>query len=540
MASSFEQLSALVASRQWERVHEALSQVDCSAVSEMELLAEASWWLGRVNECIEIRQRVFECYERDGDLAGAARLALLLSEDHRRQAHRAVGESWLRRAERLLEDRPDCVDCGYLRLYQGERARRAGDLERARERLAEARAIADRLGDRDLAADVAQELGRVTILSGQPGDGLALMDEAMLAASEGRLDAYTTGKVYCCMMSACDELGDLERLTEWRKLATAWSSEHGVDVFPGMCRVHHADLLAHLGQWDEAEREAERACDELREVGWVVAFADVTIGEIRRRRGDLAGAAEAFRCAEGRGVSPETGRSMLLLAGGDAIGANRRISRALAERPTPALQRARLLPAQVEIAVAAHDTARAASAAVELEEIAAAYGTLKLRAEAVLARTRVHLAEGEWVDACTTGAAAVRLWQDLSGPYEVATARVLHARACRALDDLDGWATSLDAAAETFATLGAVGDLATVEHLRAGFHESLSNGQLTSREIEVLRLIATGATNKMIAAELVVSQKTVARHVSNIFTKIGVSSRAGATAYAYRYQLVGS
>ncbi len=543
MASSslLEQLSPLVAGRQWDRVRDALVQADRDGQADdaaLELLAEASWWLGQANECIEVRGRLFESYDRLGDRTNAARIALLLSEDHRRQGHKAIGESWLRRAERLLDGQAECAEHGYLALYRGERSRRAGELDRALILLTHARDIAGRLGHANLIADVDQEIGRVTILAGSPAEGLAVMDEAMLAASEGRLGAYTTGKIYCCMMSACDELGDLDRLAEWTQIGATWSAEQGVSVFPGMCRVHHAQLLAHLGRWDDAEREAERAAEELREIGWVVGFAHLTAGELRCRRGDLAGADDAFKRAEELGGSADVGRSLLLLARGDAAGANRRISRALAGLASPALWRARLLPAQVEVAVAARDLGRAASAAVELEEIAAAYGTRTLHATASLARARVDLANGDWAAACQSAAAAIRLWQDLRGPYEVGLAHVLHARACRALDEDDGCDTSLDVAEGIFRSLGADADLAAVEQLRAGVREAASSGALTGREVEVLRLVATGATNKMIAAELVVSQKTVARHLSNIFTKIGVTSRAAATAYAYQHQLV--
>ena len=340
------------------------------------------------------------------------------------------------------------------------------------------------------------------------------------------------------MMSACDELGDLDRLAEWTQVGATWSAEQGVSVFPGMCRVHHAQLLAHLGRWDDAEREAARAAEELREIGWVVGFAHLTAGELRCRRGDLAGADDAFKRAEELGGSADVGRSLLLLARGDAAGANRRISRALAGLASPALWRARLLPAQVEVAVAARDLGRAASAAVELEEIAAAYGTRTLRATASLA-TRGSISP------TATGRRPVRAppqrsasGRTIRGPYEVGLAHVLHARACRALDEDDGCDTSLDVAEGIFRSLGADADLAAVEQLRAGAREAASSGALTGREVEVLRLVATGATNKMIAAELVVSQKTVARHLSNIFTKIGVTSRATATAYAYQHQLV--
>jgi ATP/maltotriose-dependent transcriptional regulator MalT len=544
-SSIVDQVASLVARRDWQRVRAVLSEADLHGTLDaaaLETLAEAAWWLGHVNESIEVRRRALEIYQRSGEQIGAARVALLLSEDHRRQGRGAIAESWRRRAARLLDGQPETAEHGYLNLYNGEIARRKGDLGTARALLAEADAIARRTASSELAADVAQEVGRVMIMSGAHEEGLALMDEAMLAATEDRLSPYTTGKIYCCLMSACDDLGDIQRAGEWERTSSAWSRSEGVNVFPGMCRVHQADLLAHFGQWSDAEREAEQACEELREVGWVVGYAYQTIGQIRRRRGDLDGAATAFTRAEELGSSPEAGLSLLLLARHDEVGAMRRISRALAATASPPLGRARLLPAHVEIAVAVGDLDTASAAAAELEEIAAAYGTLKLRATASLARSRVCLAAGEWPSSCAAVTVAMQQWQELNAPYETAVARVLHARLCRALDDHDGSAMSLDIAIRIFDQLGAAADLAEAVAMRGQSERPALSapGGLSAREIDVLRLVATGATNKMIAADLIVSEKTVARHLSNIFTKLGVSSRAAATAYAYQHHVVDS
>lgn len=243
-------------------------------------------------------------------------------------------------------------------------ARRNGDLAQARSLLIESSAISERVGSAELAADAMQELGRIMILSGAHVQGLGVMDDAMRAASRGTLGPYTTGKIYCCLMSACDDLGDISRAAEWERTSAAWSERHGADVFPGMCRVHRSDLLALQGRWSEAEQEANRACNELREVGWVAGYAYNTIGQIRSRRGDLDGAALAFRKAEALGANTDVGSAMLLLSRSDALGALQRISRALAVTQSPALNRARLLPAHVQIAIAAGDL-RAASHSVD-------------------------------------------------------------------------------------------------------------------------------------------------------------------------------
>ncbi len=537
-----EQVTALVARREWAQVravlHAARPGLDAPL---LELAAEASWWLGRVTESVAIRREALAAHEAADDRIGAARMALLLSEDHRRQGRSTVAESWRRRAARLLHDQPECPEHGYLLLHRAEVARRRGVLDEARAMLEEAAGIARRAGDADLAADVTQELGRVLISAGHPLEGLALMDEAMLAASDGGLSPYTTGKVYCCMISACDDLGDVKRVAEWEQSSAAWARLEGVNVFPGMCRVHHAELLAHFGRWAEAEQVAEQACEELREVGWIVAYAWTALGQLRSRRGDFDGAAEAFATADRSGAGgpgPEAGFALLLLARGDPGGGLRRITRALGADSTP-LSRARLLPAAVEVAAAAGDLESAERWTAELEQTAARYDTSKLLASASTARGRLELARGEAEAACTALTRALRQWHDLAAPYEVAANRVLLAQASLALGDDDSWNRSLDLAIELFTSLGAAADLARVDELRRPADATRPSGsaRLTAREAEVLRLLATGATNKEMAARLVVSQKTVARHLSNIFTKIGVSTRAAATAYAFRHGL---
>jgi ATP/maltotriose-dependent transcriptional regulator MalT len=393
--------------------------------------------------------------------------------------------------------------------------------------------------DHDLGADVKAELGRIMVEAGTQTEGLAIMDDAMLAATDGQLSSYTTGKIYCCVLSACDRIGDVQRASEWERNSRTWSHENGVNVFPGMCRVHRADLLAHHGQWSEAEHEAARAADELSEVGWVVAFAHMTIGKIRCWRGDLDGASAAFFHAEELGVSPDPGLSMLLHARGDTFGALKRLVRALASA-TSALSRFRLLPTLVDLAIAANDYDLATTAVIEIEEISAVYTTSKMYASAVSARSQLALATEDWISAAAYSTTAIYQWQELAAPYDVARARVIHARACRALDDHHSWEASLIIAANMFQSLGAVADLADVERLRGHKVTGALPGAnlLTARELEVLRLLATGMTNKAIAAELVLSQKTISRHLSNIFTKLGVETRAAATAYAYEHDLV--
>jgi ATP/maltotriose-dependent transcriptional regulator MalT len=375
----------------------------------------------------------------------------------------------------------------------------------------------------------------VLIDQGRAAEGLAHLDEAMLFAAEGRLGPYATGKVYCSLISACEELGDPRRAAEWTEATSRWSRQHPFAVFPGLCRVHRASALQWRGEWANAEREASLACTELAGVNLPnAAAAFVEIGEIRRRLGDLAGAEEAFRKAEELCGQPQPGVALLRLAQGRTDAAHTIIRRALEAETWNRLVRARLLAASAQITIAAGDPAAAKAAVDELEAIAADYDSPLLRASAATARGRVQVVQGD-ANACTTLRAALALWQELDVPYEVATARMLLGLACRDADDDDAAVASFAAAQAAFEHLGATLDVRSIQALTA---RRQWPGGLTDREAEVLRLVAAGLTNREIAAEVYLSVKTVSRHLSNIFTKIGVTSRAAATAYAFEHRIV--
>jgi DNA-binding CsgD family transcriptional regulator len=494
----------------WQAAYDELvpaAAEESAALEAIELLAEAAWWLGRLDECIELRERAFARRQSEGACHRAARIATLLYYDHCWQSRRAVAGGWLARARRLLEAESPCAEWGFLLVLE---------------------------------ADALQCLGRLLIAQGQPTEGLALFDEAMLYASEGKLGLFTVGKVYCSLISACEELADFQRATEWTEVGVNWATPQPSPVFPGLCRVHRAEMLQLQGDWAEAEAEAQRACDELCDVNrFNAGLAYYEIGEIRRRLGDLDAAERAFRLAEDYGHHPQPGLALLRLAQGNRSGASAGIARALAEQEWNRLGRAKLLPAQVEIACAVGDLDVAKASAQELRETADQYGTTGLRAAALGAEGRVALAERDDAMACGVLRRALHEWQTLDLPYEVATARVLLARASRAAGDEEGASRSFDAAIALFERLGAVADLAATRAMRVAEGAELPCG-LTAREAEVLRLVAAGHSNKEIAQRLALAQKTVARHVSNIFVKTGVSSRAGATAFAFERGIVGS
>ncbi len=503
----------------------------------LDIEAEALWWLGQLDECITAREQAYVRYEELGDRVRAGQCAVWLYEHHQIKARPSIAGGWLRRARRALDDERDTAAFGSLLLREAEGAHGSGQLERANGLAEEALALARRLASADLEAEALQTIGRVMIDAGRPAEGLAHLDEAMLSVVEGRLGPYTTGKVYCSLISACEELGDVRRAGEWTDATTRWSERHPLAMWPGICRVHHAALLQLRGDWPAAEREARRACAELDgfHVGNVAA-GYVEVGEIRRRLSDLEAAEAAFIRAEELCGRQSAGLALVRLAQRRVDAATAIITQMLADQTWNRLARGKLLPARVQIAVAAGDLDAAAGAVAELEQIALDYDSAALRAMALSARGRVELAGDDAAAACTTLRGALQEWQRLEVPYEVATVRLLLGQACRDSGDEDGATRSLASAAAIFDRLGASVDAGSIRGLPSVPAPGRPAG-LSEREVEVLALVASGGTNRDIAAALHLSERTVARHLSNIFTKLGVASRTGAAAFAYEQGL---
>lgn len=501
------------------------------------LLAESWWWLGRLEECIRARQAAFEAYEALGDTRNAGVAAVWLYEHHCLRARPSVGTAWLQRARRLLDGDDECAEYCILILRELEVAHGGGDYDDALAIGAQALALARSLGSADLEAEAQQATGRVLIDAGDIARGLAAIDEAMLSAVEGRLGPYSTGKVYCSLIGACEEVGDLRRAAEWTEMTAQWAEQHPFAVFPGICRVHRANVMNLRGDLLDAESEASRACEELLD-GHLpnVAAGFAEVGDIRRRLGDLEGAETAFARAEELRGRPCYGTALLRLSQGRVDEASRIISGCVADRSASRIARARVLPAAAQIAIAADDLLMAEECVDELEQIADAFDIGLLRASAQLARGRLLLAEGEPRAACAVLHEALVRWQELGVPYEVASTRTVLAQAQRDAGDEDGARASFAAARAQFDAIGARLAAADIDDAQ---RRAPRPGGLTDREIEVLGLVALGWSNKEIAAELSLSAKTVSRHLSNIFTKIDVSTRSAATAYAFRHGIAG-
>ncbi len=500
----------------------------------LNLVADAAWWLGHLDECIAARELAYRTFDELGDQRRAGESAVWLSEHHAFRVHQAMASGWLRRARRALDGDTDCAEYGNLLLREAEVAHGAADLDQALDLTAQALQLGRAIRSADLEAEALQARGRTLIDAGELDDGMGHLDEAMLFAVEGRLRPYSTGKVYCSMIAACEEVGDFDRAAEWTEATMRWAEDnHPFAIFPGICRVHRAVVLKRRGSLAEAEAEAARACEELGQshvANSAAAYAEV--GDIRRRLGDLDESEQAFARSEEIRGGPCGGLALLRLAQGRVDAAMTIITSCVAGASNR-LARAGLLPMLVHVATVADQLEVADQALVELEAIVTAFDTATLRATAVSTRGRLQLARHQ-PEAAETLRSAAEVWRSLDVPYEEATARTLLGQALRDGGDEVGATESFAAAAGLFDQIGARLD---AELVYGDGKPTLPAG-LTEREVEVLRLITAGLTNNEIASELYLSTKTVSRHLSNIFTKIGVSSRAGATAFAFEHHLV--
>jgi ATP/maltotriose-dependent transcriptional regulator MalT len=434
------------------------------------------------------------------------------------------------------EDR-ECAEQGYMLVPVAFEHELAGDFEGAAETAGAAAEFGERFGDADLFALAMHVQGSVLVKCGRVGEGLALLDEAMVTATAGELSPIVTGIVYCGVILACEEIYELRRAQEWTSVLARWCEQQpDLVAFTGRCLVHRAQLMHLRGDWRDALEEAQRAGErfELSMNEAAAAKGCYLRGEVHRLRGEFAEAEESYREASQFGLEPQPGWALLRLRQGNADAAAAAIRRAIGET-TDRLKRAGLLPSYAEILIAVGDLDEARLACAELEEIAAECSSAMLEAIHGHARGAVDLAAGDASTALVSLRRAAQAWKELEAPYEAARARVLVGQACRELGDEDAFSLELEAARGVFEQLGAAPDLARVDALTG---KAAAAHGLSPRELEVLRLVATGKSNREIAAVLVISEHTVARHVQNIFTKLGVPSRTAAGAFAFEHDLV--
>lgn len=527
------------ARRDWLRARDgfrAEQQAGVLTADDVYALGDAVWWLGSFREAEGCYEEAYRLYLQEGRSRQAAFAALAIAGYLFMRGEAATGSGWMSRALRLLKDEPECPEHGYVLFMDLEGALGACDFAVAAEKARQMQEIGRRFADASLVALGVAGEGRALIKQGRVRDGIALLDEAMLAALSDDLDPGWAGNIYCQLMRACYELSDLRRAGEWTQATARWcESLPAAGPFMGVCRVHRAQVFQAHGAWEQAEREAARVCEELAgfDLG-TVAEGYYQVGEVRRLRGDLSAAEAAFRQAHEFGRDPQPGLALLRLAQGRVEAASASIQAALAAQSQDRLARARLCAAQVEVALAAGEIETARAASEELGETARVYGSSGLEAAAPQARGAVLLAEGRAAEALPLLRTACLLWQRLNAPYEIARVRMLLARTYDALADHDAAGLELDAAEAVFTRLGATPDTKRIAELRGG---ATLPGGLTEREAEVLAMVAAGRSNREIAGALVISEKTVARHLSNIFTKLALSSRTAAAAYAFEHNL---
>jgi DNA-binding CsgD family transcriptional regulator/tetratricopeptide (TPR) repeat protein len=524
--------------RAWREAFDALQQADEATplqADDVERLATAACLSGREAEFLRLLERQYRSYDESGDRFCAARCAFWLALSFLSRGDVGQSNAWTSRGKRLIEGR-DCVERGYLDLPVAEQQLHVGDADAAAATARQAVAIAQSFGDADLMAAARHVEGRALIDQGRVVDGLKCLDETMLAVVGGELLPIMTGLMYCSVIDACRQVYALGRAREWTSAFSRVCDQQPEMVsFSWSCMVHRSEILQLQGAWPDALTEACRACERAQRAERKPPGAALyQQAEIHRLRGEFAKAENAYQAASERGCEPQPGLALLRLAQRRADAACAAIRR-LITTTSDRLRRARFLPAYLEIMLSIGDIEEARLARDELRELAHAFDSDVLRAVAAQADGAIALAEGDARAALDPLRHAFDQWQRLEAPYEAARVRVLLGHACQALGDEETAGLEHKAARSEFARLGAQPDLARLDTPRVPVEPSPGH-PLTVRELQVLRLISSGRTNREIAAELCLSERTIDRHVSNILNKLDAPTRAAAASYAVQHK----
>jgi DNA-binding CsgD family transcriptional regulator len=521
----------------WHETYDSLAALESPTGEQLDLCGMAAYMLGRQDECVQQLERAFRAHTDAGDDLQAARSAFWIGMQLALRGEMGPAGGWLGRAQRIVDAHDgECVERGYLLLPVAFQHEAAGDLDGAIATAAAAGEVGERLRHAELLALALHLEGEYLLQTGRIKDGLARLDEAMVAVAAGELTPIATGVVYCGVILACEGVFELRRAREWTAVLTRWCAEQeDLIAFSGRCLAHQAQVMQLHGEWRAAlEAAADAAIRSERSMNQAaVAKASYLQADVRRLRGEFPEAEELYKEASRLGLEPQPGLALLRLAQGNRDAALAAIRRAAGEAGDP-LKKAALLPALAEIALSFGELDEARAACDELERSAEACDSDLLRALHAHARGAVELAAGKPGDALAALRRARALWQELEAPYELARTRVLIGIACRELGDEESFTLELDAARRVFEGLDAQPDLAALD---ASSEPGAAHG-LSTRELEVLRLVATGKSNREIAKELVISEHTVARHVQNILAKLRVGSRTAAGAFAYEHDLV--
>ncbi len=540
-ADTLERAREAFAQRAWTEAAEAFETADRASslgLDDLERAGLATHLIGRDEPAIELLGRAHHLALEARDIPRSARNAFWIGMMLSQRGDMARGGGWLSRARRMIEEPDiDCVERGFVLIPEAIGRLEGGDTRGGYELFDRAGSIADRFGDPDLATLSRLGRGRALMGLGEVTRGVALLDEAMVAVTSDEVSPVVVGIVYCASIEAFQEIFDLRRAQEWTAALGAWcDAQPDLVPFRGRCLVYRADLMRFHGAWTEAMDEARRAQEWLSRPPPEPAVGEAFYqqAELHRLRGDFPLAEAAYREASQWGRRPEPGLAVLRLAQGQADAAESMISRGLDEAADE-ITRARLLEPLIEIALTTGDLTRARHASDELGRISEAPPSPLRSAIADRAEGAVLLAEGNAKAALRVLRRAASGWRDMDAPYERARVRVLLGQTLQAIGDREGAELEFEAARRVFQSLGAAPDVARVEALSRT--DGARPDGLSAREVDVLRLLAAGKTNRAIASELGISERTVDRHVSNIFAKLDVSSRAAATAYVYEHDL---
>ena len=482
----------------WAEAFDLLSEADRSgtlSATELESLALAAFFAAHADAELEVKERAFKAHEAEGNSLRAAYTALDVARTYGYAGKHSIAAAWARRAERIVGDDGESYVHGYLNLVRSEAAAASGEVDLALRLAERAVAIGEGAADADLRAYALTNLGALKVAAGSTSEGFAMMEEASIAAVNGELSPFTTGVTACRMIGVCRDLTDYRRASEWIEATEKYCDRQSLSGFPGICRIHRAEVSAVSGAWDRAEQELERATIELAAYNAAPPQADgyYALGDIRRLKGDFEGAETALREAHSRGRSPQPALALVRLAEGRAKAALSAITAAVQDQTWDQWARARLLPALVEIAIATGDVATARAAVDELGGIVAGYPSPALEAGRQVALGRVLLAEDDANAATRELQAAIKGWRDVGAPYEVARARVVLSAALRATDDDDDADLELRAARDEFQRLGARIDLTAAERALRDAEDRRSGPQVTRRSFMFTDIV--GSTN---------------------------------------------
>jgi len=523
--------------RDWVAAYEGLSASGSDALLAADFadLATAAFLVGRHNDCIQALQRAHQAHLDAGDEQPAVRSAFWLAMTLMDRGEHAVASGWIARAERLLESfEEDTVEHGYVLFFRMLGHILGGDAVTGLDEAATLTSYGRRFGDADLLAAGLMAQGRCLLYLGRVPEGVRLLDEAMVGVSTGEVSPIFSGHTYCSLIEACQEISDFGRVAQWTTALTTWcGAQVGLVPFTGQCAVHRGQVMRVRGAFAQAIAELDGAAARYVEADTPAAagLAFAEKGDLLRIRGEYDAAEAAFQQAIGLGHDPQPAHALLSLARGRTDAASAAVRRVLGE-PRDPIHRSQLLPGAIEVLLAGDDLATARPLVAELVAVGDGFESGSLRAMAGYAVGALALADDRPDEALAVSRAALQGWRELGWPFETARTQVLVGRALRSLGDEESAAAELAAAARALAALGARPAAQEADRLLAPGHLP---GGLTAREAEVLRLVAAGRSNPEISTALFLSEKTVARHLSNIFTKLDVRSRTAAAAYAYEH-----